>query len=81
MTQIVLIRPGQTDYAADSRLLGMLEMPINKAGMQEVQEVLKLIAAADLRRFVLRKVKASRRLVNGSPGSSTRPSVSMKSSR
>ncbi|MEO2032190.1 MAG: histidine phosphatase family protein [Planctomycetaceae bacterium] len=49
MTQIVLIRPGQTDYAADSRLLGMLEMPINKAGMQEVQEVLKLIAAADLR--------------------------------
>jgi broad specificity phosphatase PhoE len=38
MSKVVLIRAGQTDYDADSRLLGMLEMPINKAGMQEVHD-------------------------------------------
>ena len=43
MSQIILIRPGQTDYCADSRLLGVLEMPINQAGMQEIQEILREI--------------------------------------
>ena len=49
MSQIVLVRPGQTDYAANSRLLGLLEMPINQAGMQEVQEVLTQITASGLK--------------------------------
>ncbi|MCH2203312.1 MAG: phosphoglycerate mutase family protein [Fuerstiella sp.] len=49
MSRIVLIRPGQTDYAADSRLLGMLEMPINQAGLLEVQQVLAQISASDLK--------------------------------
>lgn len=48
MSQIVLIRPGQTDYDADSRLLGMLEMPINQAGLLEVQEILTEIKAGNL---------------------------------
>ncbi len=47
MSQIVLIRPGQTDYAADSRLLGVLEMPINQVGMQEIQEILTEISMSD----------------------------------
>jgi len=38
MSQIVLIRAGQTDYDTDSRLIGMLEMPINKAGVQDVHD-------------------------------------------
>lgn len=38
MSKIVLIRAGQTDYDTDSRLIGMLEMPINKVGMQEVHD-------------------------------------------
>ncbi|MCH2210887.1 MAG: histidine phosphatase family protein [Fuerstiella sp.] len=53
MSQIVLIRPGQTDYAADSRLLGMLEMPINQAGLIEIQQVLAEISASDLKLEVI----------------------------
>ena len=49
MSQIVLIRPGQTDYAADSRLLGVLDMPINRVGMREVKEILTEIGASDLK--------------------------------
>ena len=48
MSQIVLIRAGQTDYEADSRLLGMLELPLNKAGMQQVQEAVSEIRKLDL---------------------------------
>lgn len=48
MSTVILIRPGQTDYHADSRLLGHLEMPINQAGLLEVQQVLDEIAASDL---------------------------------
>ncbi len=49
MSQIVLIRPGQTDYDAESRLLGSLEMPINEAGLAEVQEILDEIRGSDLK--------------------------------
>lgn len=49
MSQIVLIRPGQTDYDADSRLLGMLEMPLNQAGLQDLQEILASLRDSDLR--------------------------------
>ncbi len=48
MSQIVLIRPGETDYAADSRLLGMLELPINQIGMQQIQEILTKISDSEL---------------------------------
>lgn len=49
MSQVILIRPGQTDYAADSRLLSMLEMPINEAGLQEIQNILMQIDDSDLK--------------------------------
>ncbi len=41
MATIVLIRPGQTDYDDQSRLLGSLEMPLNDAGVVEVQQIVQ----------------------------------------
>ena len=38
MSTIVLIRPGCTDYHAQSRLLGTLEMPMNDLGLEQVEE-------------------------------------------
>lgn len=41
MTRIVLIRPGSTDYDDQARLLGTLEMPMNKRGMEQVEEAVR----------------------------------------
>jgi broad specificity phosphatase PhoE len=48
VSNIVLIRAGQTDYDANSRLIGMLEMPINKVGMQEVHDAVAEINGQNL---------------------------------
>ena len=36
MSTVVLIRPGCTDYDAQSRLIGSLEMPMNAKGVEQV---------------------------------------------
>jgi probable phosphoglycerate mutase len=43
MSTVVLIRPGCTDYDEQSRLLGVLEMPMNKRGIEQVQESVRQI--------------------------------------
>jgi len=48
VSKIVLIRAGQTDYDTDSRLLGMLELPINKRGMQQVQTTIHELEQLEL---------------------------------
>ena len=48
MSKIVLIRAGRTDYETDSRLLGMLELPINKRGMQQVQATVQELEQLEL---------------------------------
>ena len=41
MSKIVLIRPGQTDYDDQSRLVGALEMPMNQAGVEQVDQIVR----------------------------------------
>lgn len=41
MSTIVLIRPGQTSYDEQSRLLGTLEMPLNAAGLEQVENIVR----------------------------------------
>ncbi len=41
MSTIVLIRPGETDYHEQSRLLGTLEMPLNMAGVEQVNHIVR----------------------------------------
>ena len=43
MSTIILIRPGCTDYDDQSRLLGNLEIPMNKRGIEQVEESLRQI--------------------------------------
>lgn len=40
MSTVVLIRPGETDYDQQSRLLGTLEMPMNAHGLEQVQQII-----------------------------------------
>ncbi len=48
MSTIVLIRPGCTDYDQQSRLLGALEMPMNEAGLEEVQADIEHLKQNDI---------------------------------
>jgi probable phosphoglycerate mutase len=43
MVQIVLIRPGSTDYHEQGRILGTLDIPLNEQGTREVQRVIQEI--------------------------------------
>ncbi len=49
MSTIVLIRPGCTDYDAQSRLLGTLEMPMNYQGMEQVEEAVQQLQQQGIR--------------------------------
>ena len=39
MVQIVLIRPGSTDYDEQGRIQGTLDIPLNEQGTREVQRI------------------------------------------
>ena len=41
MSKVILIRPGRTDYDAQSRLLGSLEMPMNDRGLEDVEAIIR----------------------------------------
>jgi broad specificity phosphatase PhoE len=43
MLQIVLIRPGSTDYDVQERILGSLDIPLNEKGLAEVAETAKQV--------------------------------------
>jgi len=43
MVQIVLIRPGSTDYDDQGRIQGTLDIPLNEQGTQEVQRLIDAI--------------------------------------
>ena len=49
MSSIVLIRPGCTDYDEQSRLLGALEMPMNDAGLEQVQAIIRHLQQNDIK--------------------------------
>ncbi len=48
MLQIVLIRPGYTDYDQQQRIQGTLDIPLNAQGSSEVAEVVEQLAAKGL---------------------------------
>ena len=41
MLQLVLIRPGSTDYDVQERILGSLDIPLNERGLAEVAEAVE----------------------------------------
>jgi broad specificity phosphatase PhoE len=41
MFQLVLIRPGSTDYDVQERILGSLDIPLNERGMAEVAQTVE----------------------------------------
>jgi phosphoserine phosphatase len=43
MVQIVLIRPGSTDYDDQGRIQGTLDIPLNQQGTEEVQRLIEAI--------------------------------------
>jgi probable phosphoglycerate mutase len=45
MVQIVLIRPGSTDYDEQGRILGTLDVPLNVKGAEEVQRIVEGVRA------------------------------------
>jgi broad specificity phosphatase PhoE len=49
MSTIVLIRPGETDYDDQSRLLGTLEMPLNAAGVEQVSAIVRHLQQKGIR--------------------------------
>ena len=40
MLQIVLVRPGSTEYDAQERIQGTLDVPLNEQGNTEVAQVI-----------------------------------------
>jgi len=48
MSTIILIRAGSTDYDNSSRLLGLLEMPMNQEGLLEIDRAAKSIQGMGL---------------------------------
>ena len=49
MSTIALIRPGRTDYDEQSRLTGTLEMPMNDAGREQVDEIVRHLQQEGIR--------------------------------
>ena len=43
MIQIVLIRPGATDYDEQGRILGTLDVPLNERGTRDVERIIQEI--------------------------------------
>ena len=43
MSTVVLIRAGCTDYNEQHRLMGMLEMPVNERGTEQIREIVRLL--------------------------------------
>jgi probable phosphoglycerate mutase len=48
MLQIVLIRPGSTDYDEQGRIVGTLDIPLNEQGTREVQRIIQEIQKLEI---------------------------------
>lgn len=44
MSQILLVRPGQTDFDVQHRIQGGLDLPLNEDGHKEVEELVQALA-------------------------------------
>ena len=44
MPQILLVRPGQTDFDLQKRVQGSLDLPMNEVGYQEVQGLIQQLS-------------------------------------
>ena len=45
MTQIILIRPGSTDYHQEDRIQGNLDIPLNEQGSDEVERLVEELSS------------------------------------
>lgn len=54
MATLILVRPGNTDFDDQQRIQGILDLPLNARGEQQVQQTL-----ADLRQFPLYRIYTS----------------------
>jgi probable phosphoglycerate mutase len=48
MAQVILIRPGSTDYDAEGRIQGNLDIPLSDRGQTEVQELVEQLRGLPL---------------------------------
>ncbi|MHB1037369.1 MAG: histidine phosphatase family protein [Pirellulales bacterium] len=48
MTQIVMIRPGSTDYDLQGRIQGTLDVPLNEQGLLEVTRVIEELRSSGI---------------------------------
>lgn len=48
MTQLLIIRPGSTDYEQQRRIRGRLDIPLNQQGRDEVEQILESLRARNL---------------------------------
>jgi len=48
MADIVLIRPGSTDFDEQHRIQGSLDVPMNDRGLEQVQEIIKQLQDIDI---------------------------------
>ncbi|MBR9802723.1 MAG: histidine phosphatase family protein [Rubinisphaera brasiliensis] len=44
MSQIYLVRPGQTDFDVQNRIQGALDMPLNEEGLREVESLAEMLS-------------------------------------
>ncbi|WP_166820442.1 histidine phosphatase family protein [Thalassoroseus pseudoceratinae] len=61
MPQVVIIRPGCTDFAEQNRIQGALDIPLNPRGLQQVEEVVSQLAECPLEVLYADPSEASRR--------------------
>ncbi|MCA8989562.1 MAG: histidine phosphatase family protein [Planctomycetaceae bacterium] len=48
MSQIILVRPGQTDFDCQHRVQGSLNLPLNESGHREVEQLLAALVDRDI---------------------------------
>lgn len=61
MPQVVIIRPGCTDFAEQNRIQGSLDIPLNPRGLQQVEEVVSQLRECPLEVLYADPSEASRR--------------------
>lgn len=61
MPQVVIIRPGCTDFAEQNRIQGSLDIPLNPRGLQQVEEVVLQLSQCPLEVIYADPSEASRR--------------------
>lgn len=60
MSKVVLVRPGCTDYDAQNRIQGTLDLPLNERGEQDIQDVLAALEGLNFEAVLTSSVDPAR---------------------